>query len=52
MARITHAAQIDLRFGDPPREFFCSGVGVWPGNFTRERFHLFGQGWIGANWQA
>ena len=46
---MTHAAQIDLRFGDPPREFFYSGVGVWPGNFTRERLHLFGQGWIGAN---
>jgi hypothetical protein len=52
MARMTHAAQIDLRFGDPPREFFYSGVGVWPGYFTREHLHLFGQGWIGANWQA
>ena len=43
MARITHAAQIDLRFGDPAREFFYSGVGVWPGNFARERLHLFGK---------
>ena len=35
---MTHAAQIDLRFGDPAREFLDSGVGVWPGNFARERF--------------
>ena len=52
MARISHAAQIDLRFGDPARELLDFGVGPWPGNFARERFHLFGQGWIGANGQA
>ena len=52
MARVTHAAQIDLRFGDPAREFLDFGVGVCPGNFARERFHLFGQGWIGTNGQA
>jgi hypothetical protein len=36
MARITHAAQIDLRLGDPAREFLELSVGVWPGNFARE----------------
>jgi hypothetical protein len=49
MSRITHAAQIDLRFGDPARESFDFGGRIRPGNFTRERFDLFGQGWIGAN---
>ena len=49
MARITHAAQIDLRFGHPAREFLELAVGVWPSNFMREGFDLFGQGWIGAN---
>ncbi len=39
---MTHAAQIDLRFGDPAREFLDSGVSAWPGNFARERLHLFG----------
>ena len=43
MARITHAAQIDLRFGDLAREFLDFGVGAGPGNFARKRFHLFGQ---------
>ena len=52
MARITHAAQIELRFGNPARQFFYSGVSVWPGNFARERFHLFGKCWIGANRQG
>ena len=41
MARITHAAQIDLRFGNPARQFQDFGFGVWPGNFARERVHLF-----------
>src|SRR5439155_19071399 len=52
MAHITHAAQIDLCFGDPAREFLEFSVGVWPGNFARKPFDLFGQGWIGANRQA
>jgi hypothetical protein len=42
MSRMTHAAQIDLRFGDSAREFLNPGVGFWPGNFARERPHLFG----------
>ena len=52
MSRKTHATQIDLRFGDPAREFYFSGVSVWPGNFARECFHLIEQDWLGANWQA
>ena len=52
MARVTHAAQIDLRFGDPARELLGFSAGVCPGNFARERFDLFGQGWIGVNGQA
>jgi hypothetical protein len=52
MARVTHAVQIDLRLRDPARELSNFGVGVCPGNFARERFHLFGQGWIGTNGQA
>jgi hypothetical protein len=51
MSRITHAAQIDLRFGDPARESFNFGGRIRPGDFTRERFHLFGQSWIGTNRQ-
>jgi hypothetical protein len=41
MARVTHAAEIDLRFGDPACEFSYFPVGVGPGNFTRHRFQLF-----------
>jgi len=52
MSRMTHAAQIDLRFGDPARESFDFGDRIGPDNFARERFDLFGQGWIGANRQA
>ena len=40
MARITHAAQIDLRFGDLARELLDFRVGVRPGDLARERFHL------------
>ena len=40
MARITHAAQIDLRFGDSACELLGFRVGVWPGDFERKRFHL------------
>jgi hypothetical protein len=52
MARVTHAVQIDLRFGGPAREFLDFGAGVGPGDFARERVHLFGQGRIGANRHA
>ena len=52
MARIPHAAQIDLCFGDAARELLDFRIGVGPGNFARKRFHLLGQGWIGTNRQA
>ena len=52
MARVTHAAQIDLCFGDLVGEYLDFGTGVCLGNFARERFHLFGQDWIGINGQA
>jgi hypothetical protein len=41
MARVTHAAQIDLRFGDLACELLDFRVGAGPGNFARERCHLF-----------
>ena len=41
MARVTHPTQIDLRFSDPAREFLDFGTSVGPGDFVRERFHLF-----------
>jgi hypothetical protein len=40
MARITHAAQIDLRFGDLARKLLGFRAGVGPGNLARKRFHL------------
>ena len=52
MTRVAHAANVDLRLGDAARDFVDFGVGAGPGNFARERFNLFGQGWIGINGQA
>jgi hypothetical protein len=40
IAGISHAAQIDLRFGDPPRELFGCRLGVWAGDLARKGFHL------------
>ena len=40
MAGISHAAQIDLRFGDLTREVLGFRVSVGPGNLARKRFHL------------
>ncbi len=40
MAGISHAAQIDLRFGDSTREVLGFRVSVRPGDLTRKRFHL------------
>ena len=36
----THAAKIDLGFGDTARELFGFLARVSPGNFARKRFHL------------
>src|SRR5438876_3088258 len=52
MARITYAAQIDLRFGDAPCELLHLGIGVCPRNLARKRLDLFRQGRIGINRQA
>jgi len=41
MARIAHAAQIDLRCGDFARELLGFRVGVGPGDLARKRLHLF-----------
>lgn len=40
VARIKHAAQIDLRFGDLARKLLDFRVGVRPGNFARKRLYL------------
>ena len=41
MARITYAAQIDLRFGDLACENLDMNAGVPPRDLTREGLHLF-----------
>jgi hypothetical protein len=41
VARVTHAAEFNLRFGDPARKFPDCGIRVWPSNFARERFYFF-----------
>jgi hypothetical protein len=41
MTRITHAAQIDLRFGDLPCENFDVSAGVPPCDLTRQGLHFF-----------
>ena len=40
MAGISHATQIDLRFGDLARKVLGFRVGAGPGDLTRKRFHL------------
>ena len=40
MARIAHAAQIDLRCGDFARELLGFRVSAGPGDLARKRFHL------------
>jgi hypothetical protein len=52
MARIAHAAQIDLRFGYSACEVFNFRVGYGPGNLARKSFNLFGQCRIGMNRQG
>ena len=42
MAGISHAAQVDVRFGDLAREVLGFRVGAGPGDLTRKRFHLLG----------
>jgi hypothetical protein len=52
MARITHAAQIDLRFGDLACEVQDFRVAARPGDLARERFHVLRQCRIGTNGKA
>src|SRR5262245_50862071 len=52
MARVTHAAQINLRFRHSTCEVLDFGVGPKTGNFARERFHLFRQAWNKTNGHA
>jgi len=43
MARITHAAQIDLRFGDSASELIDVVIGRVASDFSGDRLNLFGQ---------
>jgi len=52
MPCVAHASQINLRFRDAESQSADFGVGVWPGNFVCQRFHLFGQGRIGIKRQT
>jgi hypothetical protein len=52
IAGATHPAQIDRRFGDALGEPLDFGIGIKAGDFVRERFHFFGQSWIGRKGQA
>ena len=52
MARITHATQIDLRFGDSACELLQFGISVCPSNLAGKCFDLFRPGWIGTNRKA
>jgi hypothetical protein len=52
MACITYAAYIDPTFGDRACKFLDFGVGVCPGDFARQRFHLLAPSWIGTDGQA
>ncbi len=40
MTGMSHATQIDLRFGNSAREFFGFRVGARAGDLARKRFHL------------
>ena len=40
MPRISHPAQIDLRFGHPTRELLGFGIGTGAGDLARKRFNL------------
>jgi len=48
MAGLAYAAQIDVRFGDPPSVILDIGIGV-RGNFARENLHLLGPGRVGMD---
>src|SRR5260370_20326077 len=52
MARATHTAQIDLRFGDSACELLQFGISVCPSNLAGKRLDGFGHSWIGIDGQA
>ena len=52
MARLTHAAQIDLRFGHLARQFQEFGAGGGPGDVARQRVDRFGKNRIRNNRHA
>ena len=52
MARITYAAQIDLRFGDPECEHLDVSAGVRPRDLTCKGLHLFKQRLVGLDGQT
>ena len=52
MARITHPAQLHLRFGDVACEVLYFAAGARSGNFGRKDFNFFGQHRIGMDGQA
>ena len=41
MARIAHAAQLDLRFSDLARELLGFRFSAGPGDLARKCFHFF-----------
>jgi hypothetical protein len=49
MARPSHSAYVDLRFGYPVRQFLDFAIGVSSDNFAREGLCLFGPNRIGTN---
>ena len=52
MARITHAAQIDLRFGNSACENFDVSAGVPPRDLTCESLHFFKKRWVRLDGKA
>ena len=52
MTGVAHAIQIELGFRDPVRESSDFGVGVLAGDFSRKRFHILAQAWIGRDRKA
>ena len=49
MTRAPHAAQINLGFGNSPRQLMNLGGGGWSGNFTRECLNFFRRSGVGKN---
>jgi hypothetical protein len=50
--RISHAFQIDLRFGNSARDLLDFPASIRSGNFARKCLNFFRQSGIGKNGQA